>query len=68
MDRKSTVRQLGVLAAAVAVAYLGYQAWQRLMYAHRLANETLEDAVQTVAITHAQMRKRALLTTLRGAA
>ena len=54
MDRKSTVRQLGVLAAAVAVAYLGYQAWQRLMYAHRLANETLEDAVQTVAITHAR--------------
>lgn len=53
MNSKATIRQLGVLAAAICVAYLGYQSWQRFMYSRRLASDTLEDAMPTVAVTHA---------------
>ncbi len=54
MDKKPSTRQIILLALTIGVAYLGYQGYQRFMYSRRLANETLEDAVQTVAVTHAR--------------
>ena len=54
MDKKPSTRQIIVLAVTICAAYLVYQTYQRYMYSWRLANQTREDAISTVAITHAR--------------
>jgi RND family efflux transporter MFP subunit len=54
MDKKPSTRQIIVLAVTICAAYLVYQTYQRYMYSWRLDNQTREDAISTVAITHAR--------------